>query len=71
MSKRVLENRKVNVEEGAKKIKPLDIKFAVELQIANRPGLGQDGRPIKLRANYLKVDALPQETLFHYNLLYC
>jgi eukaryotic translation initiation factor 2C len=63
------ENVKIDEEEGAKKVKPLDIKLAVELQIANRPGLGKDGRPIKLRANYLKVTALPQKTLFHYNFV--
>src|SRR5436853_507770 len=69
MSKRHSENIKVNEEGGAKKIKPLDIQFAVELQIADRPGLGKDGRPIKLKANFLKVNTLPQKTLFHYNFV--
>src|SRR6266496_3407261 len=70
MSKRSLsKSLEISLEEEVKKVKPLDIKVAIELQIANRPGLGQEGRPIKLNTNYIKVVSLPQTTLFHYNFV--
>ncbi|CAI2171065.1 13559_t:CDS:10 [Funneliformis geosporum] len=70
MSKRGLStSSQIDLELEVKKVKPLDIKVAVELQIANRPGLGKVGKHIKLNTNHLKVATLPHTTIFHYNFV--
>jgi hypothetical protein len=37
-------------------------------EFVKRPGLGREGRPLKVRANFFEVLSLPQQDLHHYDV---
>jgi len=37
-------------------------------EFVKRPGLGREGRPLKVRANFFEVQSLPQQDLHHYDV---
>lgn len=36
-------------------------------QFTKRPGVGQEGRPIKIRANFFEITKLPEMDIIHYD----
>ncbi|CAG8517995.1 10341_t:CDS:10 [Rhizophagus irregularis] len=41
--------------------------YELDNKMAQRPGYGKEGRPIKLKTNYLKVVQFPNISLYHYS----
>ncbi|GES75473.1 piwi domain-containing protein [Rhizophagus clarus] len=56
--------KKMKLEERLGNMNILDDS---ENKMAQRPGFGNEGRPVKLRANYLKVAQFPNISLYQYS----
>ncbi|RGB30016.1 hypothetical protein C1646_672034 [Rhizophagus diaphanus] len=41
--------------------------YDLDNKMARRPGYGKEGRPVKLKTNYLKVVQFPNISLYHYS----
>ncbi|RHZ89452.1 hypothetical protein Glove_14g51 [Diversispora epigaea] len=65
MSKRLSENS----SETSKKSRNFEIRNAVDLKVAVRPGFGTEGNRFRIKTNNFRILTLPKGNLYHYKFV--